>query len=76
MAYELIEWKNGETAINQDNLNHMDEGVFKGVAAYDAILQQLSEAINNCLDNENLRIVIAETEEGLTITTVGPESAE
>lgn len=27
MSYTLVEWKNNVTALNAENLNHMDEGI-------------------------------------------------
>lgn len=37
MAYNKTNWKNGETPLNADNMNHIEEGIFSATEAIDGL---------------------------------------
>ena len=37
MAYNKTNWKNGETPLNADNMNHLEDGIFSATEAINGL---------------------------------------
>lgn len=47
MAYTKTTWKNGETPLNADNMNHIEEGIFSATEAIDGLVGKSDIFVHN-----------------------------